>query len=110
VAELHVLNALRRQQCRGAGRPSDFASAANYRQPGGNFEPTLKSYGALDVCAVLGTERRLDIATDLFQRNRERFNVRFAQVRILSYFCDSNAASHPKWAVMRRVRKPGAAS
>jgi len=59
----------------------------------------LKSYGALDVCAVLGAERRLDVATDLVQRNRERFNVSFAQVRVLSYFCDSNAASHPEWAV-----------
>jgi hypothetical protein len=99
VAEFHVLDALRGQQRRGAGRPSDLASAAEYRQPGGDFEATLKSYGALDVCAVLGTERRLDVAADLFQRNRERFNVSVAQVRVLSYFCDSDAASHPNWAV-----------
>jgi hypothetical protein len=55
VAELHVLDALRREQCQGADGPSRLASAAKYRQPGGNFEAALKSYGALDVCAVLGT-------------------------------------------------------
>lgn len=99
VAELHVLDALRREQCQGADRPSGFASAAKYRQPGGNFEATLKSYGALDVCAVIGTERRLDVAADLVQRHRERLNVRVAQVRVFSYFCDGNAASHPNWTV-----------
>jgi hypothetical protein len=67
VAEFHVLDALRGEQRRGACRPTDLASAAEYRQPGGNFEAALKSYGALDVCAVLRTERRLDIAADLFQ-------------------------------------------
>jgi hypothetical protein len=38
-----------------------LASAAKNCQPGSNFEAALKSYGALDVCAVLGTERRLDV-------------------------------------------------
>jgi hypothetical protein len=95
VAELHVLDALRGKQCHGAGGPADLASAAEYRQSGGNFEAALKSYGALDVCAVLRTERRLDVTADLFQRNRERFNVSFAEVRVFSYFCDSDAASHP---------------
>jgi hypothetical protein len=75
VPELHVFNALGGEQCQSAGRPPDLASAAKYRQPGGNFEATLKSYGALDVCAVLGTERCLDVTTDVFQRSRERFNV-----------------------------------
>ena len=28
----------------------------------------MKSYGALDVCAVPGTERRLDVTTDLLYR------------------------------------------
>jgi hypothetical protein len=56
VTELHVLDALRREQCQGADRPSGLASAAENRQAGGNFEATLKSYDALDVCAVLGTE------------------------------------------------------
>jgi hypothetical protein len=30
---------------------------------------------------------------------RDRFNVRFVQVRVLSYFSDGNAASHPNGAV-----------
>ena len=55
----------------------------------------METYGALDVCAVLGAERRLDIATDFLQRLSDRFDVRVAQVRILSYFCDRDAASHP---------------
>jgi hypothetical protein len=46
----------------------------------------LKSNGALDVCAVLGTDRRLDIATDFVQRRRDCFDIRFAQVRVFSYF------------------------
>jgi hypothetical protein len=99
VAELHVLDALRREQCQGADRPSGLTSAAKYRQPRGNFEAKLKSDSPLDVGAVIGTERRLDVATDLFQRRRERFNVRVAQVRVFSYFCDGDAASHPNWAV-----------
>jgi hypothetical protein len=36
---------------------------------------------------------------DLFQRKRESFDIRFGQVRVLSYLCDGNAASHPNWAV-----------
>jgi len=99
VAELHVLNALRHEQCHSADRPPCLASAAKNRQPGGSFEATLKSYDALDVCAVLGTERRLDVATDLLQRRRDRFDVRVTQMRVLSYFCDGNVASHPNWAV-----------
>jgi hypothetical protein len=99
VAELHVLNALRHEQCDSAGRPPCFASAAKNCQPGGNFEATLKSYDALDVCAVLGTERRLDVATDLLQRRRDRFDVRVTQMGVLSYFGDGNVASHPNWAV-----------
>jgi hypothetical protein len=67
VAELHVLDALGHEQCHGAGRPSGLAPAAKNRQPGGNFEAALKPYDALDVCAVLGSERRLDVASDLFQ-------------------------------------------
>jgi len=63
----------------------------------------LKSYGALDVCAVLGAKRRLDVGADLFKRYGDRFNVRVAQVRVLSYFCDGNAASHPDGAVARCV-------
>jgi hypothetical protein len=68
VAELHVLDALRREQCHGAGRPSGLALTGENRQPGGSFEATLKPYDALDIGAVLGTERRLDVATDLIQR------------------------------------------
>jgi hypothetical protein len=90
VAELHVLDALRREQCQGADRPSGLASAAKNCQPGGNFEATLKCYGALDVYAVLGTERRLDVATDLFQRRRDRIDVRVTQVRVFSYFGDGD--------------------
>jgi hypothetical protein len=99
MAELHVLDALRHEQCHGAGRPPCLAPAAEDRQPGGNFEATLKPYDALDVCAVLGTERRLDVATDLFKRRRDRLDVRVTQVRVLSYFGDGNVASHPNWAV-----------
>ena len=80
-------------------RPAGLASAAEDRQPGGDFEATLKTYDTLDVCAVLGAERRLDVTADLVQRLRERFHVRFAQVCVLSYFCDGNAASHPHWAM-----------
>jgi len=90
VAELHVLDALRREQCQGADCPSGLACAAKNCQPCGNFQATLKSYGALDVCAVLGTERRLDVATDLFQRRRDRLDVRVTQVRVFSYFGDGN--------------------
>ena len=43
-----------------------LASAAEDCQPGGDFEATLKTYGALDVCAVLGAERRFDVGADLF--------------------------------------------
>jgi hypothetical protein len=56
VAELHVLDAFRREQGKGADRPSGLASAAEDCQPGGDFEVAMNSYGALDVCAVLGTE------------------------------------------------------
>jgi hypothetical protein len=59
----------------------------------------LKAYDALDVCAVLGAERRLDVAADLVQRQRDRFDVRVAQVGVFSYFCDGNAASHPNSAL-----------
>ena len=55
----------------------------------------METNGALDVRAVLGAERRFDIATDFLQRLCDRFDVRVAQVRILSYFCDRDAASHP---------------
>jgi hypothetical protein len=65
VAEFHVLDALRREQRQCSDRPSGLASATEDRQPGGDFEATLKTYDALDVCAVLGTQRRLDVATDL---------------------------------------------
>jgi len=68
VAELHVLDALRHEQRQGADSPSGLALGAKDGQPGGGFETTLKSYGALDVCAVVATERRLDVATDLIQR------------------------------------------
>jgi hypothetical protein len=95
VAEFHILDALRRKQSKRAGRPADLASAGPDRQPGGNFEATLKTYDALDVCAVLGAQRPLDITTDLIQRRPESLDVRFAQVSVFSYFCDGNAASHP---------------
>jgi hypothetical protein len=103
VAKFHVLDALRREQCQGADRPSGLASAAEDCQPRGHFEAPLKSYGALDVCAVLGTERRLDFATDLFHRQRDCFNVRVAQVGVFSYLCDGDVASHPNWAVGWRI-------
>jgi hypothetical protein len=99
VAELHVLDALRPEQCQSAERPSGLASAAEDRQPRGSFESTLTPDDALDVGAVVGTERRLDVATDLVQRLRDRLDVRVSQVGVFSYFCDSNAASHPNWAV-----------
>jgi hypothetical protein len=99
VAELHILDALGHEQCHGAGRPSGLAPAAKNRQPGGNFEATLKPYDALYISAVLGTERRLDVATDLIQRCRELFDVRITEVRVLSYFGDGNGESHPNRAV-----------
>jgi hypothetical protein len=68
VAEFHVLDALRHKQCHGAGRPSGLASAAEDRQPGGSLQTPLKSNHALDVGAIRGTERRLDVATDLVER------------------------------------------
>ena len=71
--------------------------------PGGDFEASLETYGALDVCAVLGAERRLDIATDFLQGLCDRFDVRVAQVRILSYFCDRDAASHPNSEMGRGI-------
>jgi hypothetical protein len=104
VAEFHVLDALRREQRQCADGPSGLASAAEDRQPGGGFEATLKTYDALDVCAILGAQRRLDVTADLFERRRERFDIRFAQVCVLSYFCDSNVASHPNCGgLMHRV-------
>ena len=66
VRELHVLDGLRREQCRGADRPSDLASAAEDCQPGGNVEETLKTYGARYICAILGAERCFDVGADLF--------------------------------------------
>jgi hypothetical protein len=68
VAELHVLDALRHEQRQGADSPSGLALGAKDGQPGGSFEATLKPYDALYISAVLGTERRLDVATDLIQR------------------------------------------
>jgi hypothetical protein len=109
VTQLHVLDALRREQCQGADRPPGLASAAKDRQPADSFEATLKSNGALDVCTVLGAERRLDVGADLVQRNPERFDVRFAQVCVFSYFCDGNGASHPNQGVGDASREePGA--
>ena len=95
VAELHILDALRCEQSERAGRPAGLAPAGPNRQPGGDFKATLKTYDALDVCAVVGAERLLDITTDLIQRRPEGLDVRFAQVGVFSYFCDGNAASHP---------------
>ena len=68
VAELHVLDALRHEQSQRADRPSGLAPATPDCQPGGDFEATLKTYDALDIGAVLGAQRRLDVATDLVQR------------------------------------------
>ena len=99
VAELHVLDALRREQCQSADRPSRLASAGKNRQPGCEFEGPLKSYGALDVCAVRGTKRRLDIAADLVQRQCDCFDLSVIQMRVLSYFADGDAASRPNCAV-----------
>jgi hypothetical protein len=95
VAELHVLDALRHEQSHGASRPSGLALAAEDGQPGGGFEATLKADGALDVGTILAAERRLDVATDLVQRRRDRFDIRFTEVGVFSYFCDGNGASHP---------------
>ena len=103
VTELHIVDAFGGEQRRRADSPPDFAPAAENGQPGGDFEASLKTYDALDVCAVLGAERRLNIATDFLQRLRERFDVRVAQVRILSYFCDRDAASHPSSAMGRGI-------
>jgi hypothetical protein len=95
VAELHVFDALRHEQSNGASRPSGLALTAKDRQPGGGLEATLKADGALDVGTILGTQRRLDVATDLIQRRRDRLDVRFTEVCVFSYFCDGNGASHP---------------
>jgi hypothetical protein len=103
VTELHVVDTFGGEQRRRADRPPEIAPAAENDQPGGDFEASLETYGALDVRAVLRAERRLDIATDFLQRLSDRFDVRVAQVRVFSYFCDGNAASHPDWAVARCV-------
>jgi hypothetical protein len=103
VAEFHVLDALGHEQSEGAGRPSGLAPAAENRQSGGGFKAPLKSDDALDVCAVLGTERCLDIATDLIQRQCDRFDVSVTQMRVFSYFGDGDAASRPNWAVASRI-------
>jgi hypothetical protein len=95
VAQFHVLDAFRRQQGQGADRPSGLAFAAPNCEPGGDFEAPLKSDGALDVCAIFGSQRRLDVAADLLQRGRERFDICVAQVGVFSYLGDGNAASHP---------------
>jgi hypothetical protein len=107
VAELHVFDALRHEQCDGARRPPGLASTAENSQPGGDFEASLKTNDSLDVSAVLATKRRFDVTTDLFQRRGNRFDVGVAQVRVLSYFCDGNGASHPNWS-SGDARKPGA--
>jgi hypothetical protein len=100
VAELHVLYALRHEQPQGSDRPSGFASAAPDRQPGRGLKTTLESNGPFDVGAIPGTERRLDVATDLIERRCEGFDVGVGEVRVLSYFCDGNAASQPNTAVV----------
>jgi hypothetical protein len=95
VTELHVLDALRHEQSHGASRPSGLAPTGEDGQPGGGFEATLKADGALDVGTIVATKRRLDVATDLVQRRRDRFDVRFTEVCVFSYFGDGNGASHP---------------
>ena len=104
---------LRHEQGHGSGSPSGLASAAEDGQPGGDFQAPLKSDDALDVCAVLCAQRRFDVAADLVQREPERFDVRVAQVRVLSYFCDRNGASHPNQVVggaPREKAAPGSSS
>jgi hypothetical protein len=95
VAELHVLDALRREQSQRACRPADLAFAGPDCQARGDFQTALKSDDALDIRTILGAEGCLDIASDLVQRRREGLDVGLAQVRILSYFGDGNGASHP---------------
>jgi hypothetical protein len=95
VAQLHVLDALRREQSKRACRPAGFAPAAPNCQAGGDFQATLKTYDALDVCAIVGAERPFDITTDLIQRCSESLDIGCAEMGVFSYFCDGNAASHP---------------
>jgi hypothetical protein len=75
MAEFHVLDALGRSQGGGSDGPAEPASAAANRQPRGDLEGSVKSDGTLDVCPIIGTTRRLDIATDCFQRGPELLEV-----------------------------------